>query len=57
MGLRSAALDFVAAPTCPPGPAPGPALAPVPVRGGQGWTGPLGPLSRRSDCMIWNVVV
>lgn len=24
---------------------------------GQGWTGPLGPLSRRSDCMIWNVVV
>ena len=25
--------------------------------GSQGWTGPLGPLSRRSDCMIWNVVV
>ncbi len=27
------------------------------VRTGYGWTGPLGPLSRRNDCMIWNVVV
>ncbi len=27
------------------------------VRGSQGWTGPLGPLSRRSDCMMANVVV
>jgi hypothetical protein len=27
------------------------------VRGGQGWTGPLGPRSRRIDCMIANVVV
>jgi hypothetical protein len=25
--------------------------------GGQGWTGPLGPRSRRSDCMIMNVVL
>jgi hypothetical protein len=24
---------------------------------GQGWTGPLGPRSRRIDCMIANVVV
>jgi hypothetical protein len=23
----------------------------------QGWTGPLGPRSRRSDCMMANVVV
>ena len=30
---------------------------PPPVLSGQGWTGPLGPSSRRSDCMIWNVVV
>src|SRR6185437_1658082 len=30
---------------------------PAPVRGRQGWTGPGGPLSRRSDCMIWKVVV
>ena len=29
----------------------------APVRGGQGWTGPLGPRSRRSDCMMRNVVV
>jgi len=27
------------------------------VRSGQGWTGPLGPRSRRIDCMIANVVV
>ncbi len=27
------------------------------VRCGQGWTGPLGPRSRRIDCMIANVVV
>jgi hypothetical protein len=27
------------------------------VGGGQGWTGPLGPRSGRSDCMIWKVVV
>jgi hypothetical protein len=27
------------------------------VHRGQGWTGPLGPRSRRSDCMIANVVV
>jgi LuxR family transcriptional regulator, maltose regulon positive regulatory protein len=27
------------------------------VRSGQGWTGPLGPESRRSDCMMANVVV
>jgi hypothetical protein len=27
------------------------------VLSGQGWTGPLGPLSRRSDCMMANVVV
>src|SRR5258708_26451328 len=31
--------------------------SPAPVRCGQGWTGPLGPESRRSDCMIANVVV
>ena len=30
---------------------------PAPVRHGQGWTGPLGPRSRRSDCMMRNVVV
>src|SRR6187549_3831986 len=50
-----------------PGPAPGPdrrsqlaAGAPGPGCVGQGWTaGPLtpSPWSRRSDCMIWNVVV
>src|SRR5271165_3693839 len=27
------------------------------VRSVQGWTGPLGPRSRRSDCMMANVVV
>ena len=27
------------------------------VRRRQGWTGPLGPRSRRIDCMIANVVV
>src|SRR6185437_15793236 len=27
------------------------------ARCGQGWTGPLGPRSRRIDCMIANVVV
>src|SRR5260370_21491633 len=30
---------------------------PGPVRCGQGWTGPLGPRSRRNDYMIANVVV
>jgi hypothetical protein len=30
---------------------------PPPVCRGQGWTGPLGPRSRRIDCMIANVVV
>ena len=40
-------------------PSPGPALGPAPVRRGQGLTGLLtpSPRSRRSDCMIWNVVV
>ena len=28
-----------------------------PGRSAQGWTGPLGPRSRRSDCMMANVVV
>jgi|HubBroStandDraft_3_1064219.scaffolds.fasta_scaffold60922_2 hypothetical protein len=40
---------------------PGAGVIPRPVRfdsgGCQGWTGPLGPLSRRSDCMMANVVV
>src|ERR1700733_12769777 len=39
---------------------PGPGDAPGQDRltgSGQGWTGPLGPRSRRIDCMIANVVV
>src|SRR6266699_4449012 len=35
----------------------GAGAGPAPVRGGQGGTGPLGPESRRSDCMMANVVV
>ena len=31
--------------------------SPALVWWGQGWTGPLGPRSRRRDCMIWKVVV
>src|ERR1039458_10535699 len=38
-------------------PAPGPALARPRLGCGQGWTGPLGPESRRRDCMMANVVV
>jgi hypothetical protein len=44
---------------CQAPPAPGSAPGPPAALGhsGQGWTGALGPWSRRSDCMIWNVVV
>ena len=45
-------------PTTPrPLPAAGAGLAPAHGRCDHGWTGPLGPLSRRSDCMMANVVV
>src|SRR6185437_6435702 len=39
------------------GPHRGAGAGPAPGAPGQGWTGPLGPRSRRSDCMIWKVVV
>src|SRR6266487_6174343 len=35
----------------------GAGAGPAPVGCGQGWTGPLGPESRRRDCMMANVVV
>ena len=35
----------------------GAGAGPAPVRCGQGWPGPLGPRSRRNDCMMANVVV
>ena len=38
-------------------PAPGGRTGPAPGRCGQGWTGPLGPRSSRSDCVMRNVVV
>ena len=40
-----------------PAPRAGAGACPAPARCGQGWTGPLGPRSRRSDCMMANVVV
>jgi hypothetical protein len=52
LGLRAAGSDRNRCPAHARG-----RRSPTPGMRCYGWTGPLGPLSRRNDCMIWNVVV